>query len=348
MFSKLIGNDVTKLTLRRLIQQRRLPNSLLFVGPEGVGKKQFAIETARALLCGERTDGEACGACSSCQRAVKISPPNSDKAEDFDRIIFSEHPDVGVIFPLKRNVRIAAIRDLEREANFNPYEASARVFIIDDADLMKDAAANALLKTLEEPPATTHIILVTARPDVLLPTIRSRCQTIHFAPIERKAIEEYLIETCAFSHNEARLAAGVAHGSIGRAVEIDVAKYREMRDRAVRVLRSALIDNDTAALLKIAEELNDAKNKENFEPNLDILEAVVRDVWRLACGVDASKLLDPEMAQSYQGLARLAEPSRFANWLGEIELLRRNLAVNINRKVTTDALFLTMAAESGN
>jgi len=345
VFSRLIGNSVTKLTLRRLIDQRRLPNSLLFVGPDGVGKKQFAIETARTLVCRELTDGEACGTCSSCQRVGNFSPPTSDKAEDLDRIIFTEHPDVGVILPHKRNVRIAAIRDLEREANFNPYEAPARIFIIDDADLMKDAAANALLKTLEEPPATTHIILVTARPDVLLPTIRSRCQTIHFAPIERKAIEEYLIETRAFSHDEARLSAGVAHGSIGRAVDVDVAKYRDMRDRAVRVLRSAIVDDDTAALLKISEELNDAKNKDDFEPNLDILEAVVRDIWRLACGVDPSKILDPAMAESYQNLAQQGEPARFAKWLGEIEMLRRNLAVNINRKVATDAMFLTMAAE---
>src|SRR5690606_16301179 len=114
--STLIGNDVTKLTLRRLIQQRRLPNSLLFVGPEGVGKKQFAIEAARSLVCREPTDGEACGTCASCQRVGNISPPTSEKGEDFDRIIFGEHPDIGMIFPHKRNVRIGAIRDLEREA----------------------------------------------------------------------------------------------------------------------------------------------------------------------------------------------------------------------------------------
>lgn len=137
----------------------------------------------------------------------------------------------------------------------------------------------------------------------------------------------------------------MAHGSIGRAVEIDVAKYRDMRDRAARVLRSAVIDNDTAALLKVSEELNDAKNKDDFEANLDILEAVLRDVWRLSCGVDPSKILDPEMAESYQNLAQRAEPARFAAWLGEVEMLRRNLAVNINRKVATDAMFLTMAGE---
>lgn len=344
MFSRLIGNEVTKLTLRRLVHQRRLPNSLLFVGPDGVGKKQFAIETARALFCRQTSNDEACGSCSSCQRAGVFSPPTSEKPDDFDRVLFTEHPDLGFVLPFKRNVRIGAIRALEREANFNPYEAAARVFIIDDADLMKDAAANALLKTLEEPPETTHIILVTSRPDVLLPTIRSRCQTIHFAPVERKAIEEYLIGERAFSHDEARLAAGVAHGSIGRAVAIDVAEYREMRDRAVRVLRSAVIDSDMAALLKISEELNEAKNKDNFEANLDTLEAVLRDVWRLACGVDASKLLDPEMAGTYAEIAGSARPSQLACQLGEIEMLRRNLVVNINRKAATDSMFLTMAA----
>ena len=344
MFSRLIGNDVTKLTLRRLIHQERLPNSLLFAGPEGVGKKQFAIETARTLFCRQRVGDEACGVCSSCIRTGTFSQPTSDKKDVFERVHLSESPDLGFVLPFNRNILIGAIRVLEREANFNPYEAPARVFIIDDADLMKDAAANALLKTLEEPAETTHIILVTSRPDVLLPTIRSRCQTIHFAPVDRKAIENYLIEERAFSHDEARLAAGVAHGSIGRAVEIDVGEYREMRERAVRVLRSALIDGDAAALLKISEELNDAKNKDNFEANLDVLESVVRDVWRLACGVETSKLLDPEMAETYSRFAEQAAPARFAEWLSEIEEFRKTLIVNINKKVATDALFLTMAS----
>jgi len=344
VFSRLIGNDVTKLTLRRLIHQDRLPNSLLFIGPDGVGKKQFAIETARTLFCRQRVGDEACGVCSSCVRTGTFSPPTSEKKDDYKRIHFSENPDLGFVVPFKRNILVDAIRVLELEANFNPYEAPARVFIVDDADLMNDAAANALLKTLEEPPVTTHIILVTSRPDVLLPTIHSRCQKIHFAPVERKAIEKYLIEERAFSHDEARLAAGVAHGSIGRAVEIDVGEYRGMRERAVRVLRSALIDGDRAALLKISEELNDAKNADNFEANLGVLESVVRDVWRLACGVETAKLLDPEMADTYLRFAEQAAAARFAEWLGEIEDLRKALSVNINKKVATDSLFLTMAA----
>jgi len=343
VFSRIIGNEAAKIGLGRLIHQRRLPGSLLFSGPEGVGKKQFAIETARALACTEPNNDEACGACSSCVRMAALPPPSSN-ADDYKRVFFTQHPDLGFVLPNKRILRVDAIRDLEREVNFKPYEAAARTFIIDDADLMNDAAANALLKSLEEPPETSHIILITSRPDVLLPTIRSRCQVVHFAPVERKLIEEYLIEDRAFSHDEARLAAGVAHGSIGRAVGIDVANYRNMRDRAVRVLRAAAVESDTAALMRISEEINDAKNKDNFEAELDTLEAVVRDVWRLACGIDPAKLLDPEMAAEYQKIAEFAEPAQLAANLGEIEMLRRTLAVNINRKFATDAMFLTMAA----
>src|SRR3954452_18626551 len=183
MFSHLVGNETAKLTLRRLLKKERVPNSLLFAGPDGVGKRQFAIELAKAFLCREPVDGEPCGVCASCKRADVFIIPKSEKADDYDFVFFSEHPDLGMIIPFRRNVRINAIRALEKEANFRPYESQARFFIVDDAEKMADPAANALLKTLEEPAATTYIILITSRPNSLLPTIRSRCQTVRFAPV---------------------------------------------------------------------------------------------------------------------------------------------------------------------
>ena len=170
--------------LLRLVANNRVPSALLFDGPEGVGKRQFALELARSLVCLTACGHEACGECTACSRVGTFSLPTSEKGDDYDRVFLSQHPDVGLVIPYKRNLRVGAIRELEREAYFRPYEAGTRVFIVDDADKMNDAASNALLKTLEEPPSTSHIILISSRADSLLATIRSRCQTIRFGPVE--------------------------------------------------------------------------------------------------------------------------------------------------------------------
>ncbi|MGB2751560.1 MAG: DNA polymerase III subunit [Pyrinomonadaceae bacterium] len=343
MFSKLIGNDNAKRSLKRLLANGRVPNSLLFAGDEGVGKRQFALQVAKAFVCKEPTDNEACGVCAACRRVDVFVFPKSDKGDDFEQVFFSEHPDVGTVIPFKRNVRVDAIRDLEREANFRPYEAAARFFIIDDAHKMNDAAANALLKTLEEPPATSYIFLITSRPDSLMPTIRSRCQMMRFAPVETNEIERFLIDDRAFTHDEARLAARLARGSVGRAVSVDVIKFKTNRERMMGVLRNAVETGDRAALLRISEELNDAKNKESFEGNLDILESLIHDVWTLRMSGEDSRIVNTDLADALTRIADNAVGIDLASWLGGIETMRENFAVNINRKIAADALFVTMA-----
>ena len=343
MFKSLIGNGNVKLTLKRLIANGRVPNSLLFAGDEGVGKRQFALELAKAFVCKEPTDKESCGVCAACSRANVFVFPKSEKGDDFDAVFFSEHPDIGTVIPFKRNVRIGAIRDLEKEANFRPYEAPARIFIIDDAEKMADPAANALLKTLEEPAATTHIFLITSRPDSLLPTIRSRCQTLRFAPVATDDIEQFLIGDRAFSHDEARLAARLSRGSVGRAVSINVTQFRERRERMLGVVRNVIETGDRAALLRASEELNDAKNKDNFEDNLDILESLIHDLWSLRMSGDPSRLVNSDLSEPLASLAENAGNADMPRWLGEIETMRENFAVNINRKIAADALFVTMA-----
>ena len=342
MFRNLIGNDHVKKTLNRLLSNGRVSNSLLFAGDEGVGKRQFALELAKAHVCKEPAEHEGCGVCAACVRADAFAFPTSDKSDDYERVVFSKHPDIGMVIPFKRNVRINAIRDLEREANFRPYEAQTRFFIIDDAEKMNDAAANALLKTLEEPPATTYIFLITSRPDSLLPTIRSRCQTIRFAPVVAAEIEQYLINKRAFTTDEARLAARLARGSIGRAVSINVGQFREQRERMLGVVRNAIETGNRAALLRASEEMNDAKNKERFEENIDILESLIHDIWTLGVSSDATRVANTDMADELSKLAANAVNRDLPAWLIEIETMRDNFAVNINRKIAADSLFMTM------
>lgn len=346
MLSKLVGNPGAKQTLKRLLAKGRLPNSLLFTGPDSVGKRQFALEVARTIICaGQTADREACGVCASCRRIGEASiPAVTDKnKDDFKTVFFTNHRDVATVVPYKNFILVDAIRDLEKEANYRPFEAKTRFFIIDDADKMNDQAANALLKTLEEPPATSYIFLITSRPDSLLPTIRSRCQTLRFAPVSTDEIEQYLITTRAYSHHEAVLAARLARGQLGRAVTIDVAEFKEQRTRMFDVLKHALETGDRSALLKISEELNDAKNKERFAENLDILESLIHDVWSLGVSSDKKRVVNTDLEDELAKLTQNSPVTRLPDWLKLIETVRQTFVVNINRKVATDAMFMTMA-----
>ncbi len=341
MLDKLIGNDHIKTILKRFIANRRVPNSLLFAGEEGIGKRLFALEFAKSFVCLNPADGEACDKCKACLRANKFAFPKPDDRDDYRKVIFSEHADIGTVIPYKRNILVDAIRDLEREANFRPFEASSRFFIIDDADKMNAEASNALLKTLEEPPPTAHIFLITARPNALLPTIRSRVQTLRFAPVETKQIEDYLISTNQFSQSDAKILAKLAHGRLGSALELDLEKFRARRELMFKVLQSLLQTNDRAVLLQTAEEISDAKNKDDFEKYLDALQTLIHDVWTLKIG--GTEIVNADIESYLKRFSESADSKKLSGWLTEIELMRERFAVNINKKISTDALFMQMA-----
>ena len=343
MFGKIIGNDSVKDVLRHHLVGDRVPNALLFAGTDGVGKRLFALELAKAFLCRNNTKNEACGDCPACLRAGQFEFPKADDKDAHKKVIFSNHADVGTVIAYNRNILVDAIRDLEKEAYFRPYEGNARFFLIDDADKMNDAAANALLKTLEEPASTSHIILITSRPDTLLPTIRSRCQTVRFSPVETEKIEQFLISERKLAATDAKLSARLAFGSVGRALSIELGKLRDQREILLKVLVDAVENHDRVSLLQAAEKLNDAKNKDNFEASLEILITLIRDVWTLAFSGDDEKVINVDLALQLERLAENADTRRLAGWMSEIELLRESFAVNVNRKIATDALFLSMA-----
>ncbi|HZT57929.1 MAG TPA: DNA polymerase III subunit delta' [Pyrinomonadaceae bacterium] len=345
MFDTLIGNERAKEILRRMLREGRVPGALLFAGEEGLGKHLFAVELARALNCRSRRGVEACGVCSACTRAGKFQLPPADERDEHQKVIWSEHPDVGLIRPYKRNILVAAVRDLERECNFRPVEGSARVFIVEDADSLNEAASNALLKTLEEAPPTSHLILVSSRPASLLPTIRSRCQTIRFAPLAVEELESHLVKTRKRAGEEARLAAHLAGGRPGVALGLNLDTYRARRDSMLVVVESLAANvTDRARLLRAAEELGDAKNKDEYEPRLDVLEILIRDLWVLALGGADVRVVNQDIRDRLARLARDLRPASARRWLSAIEELRTQLAVNVNRRVATDALFLGMAA----
>ena len=345
MFDTLIGNERAKEILRRMLEQGRVPGALLFTGEEGLGKKLFAVELARAFNCRSRRGVQACGVCPACVRIGHFHLPPSDERDDHKKVARSEHPDVGMVVPYNRNILIDAIRDLERECNFRPVEGNARVYLIDNADSLNEPASNALLKTLEEAPPTTHLILITSRPAILLPTIRSRCQTVRFAPLAVEELESHLVENRERAGEEARLAAHLAAGRPGVALGLNLDKYRARRDAMLAVIEALASGNDRVRLLRAAEEMGDTKNKDEYEPRLDALEFLIHDLWLLSHGASEGRLVNYDLREQLARLASSLRPQRAARWLARVEELRTQLAVNINRRVATDALFLGMASE---
>jgi DNA polymerase III subunit delta' len=344
MFSSLIGNDEVKESLRRLLAGGRLPGSMLFTGEEGIGKKLFAIELAKVLNCRNRDGFEACHECSACKRISRSAfPPFGKEDDDKCRMVWSEHADVAMVRPHKHIIRVPPIRELEREANFRPFEGAVRVFIVEDAEYMNDQAANALVKKLEEPTATTHLILTTTNPTSLLPTIRSRCQVIRFAPIPAVEIQKYLIETRDIPPEDAALLAQTSRGSLGRALAGDVESYRERRDSMLAVLKALTLTGDRAQLLRSAEGLAAATDRDEYEKLLDVLETLIRDAWALALGRPGESIVNTDLLRPLQQIAGELRSEQAALWLTRIEELRAALEVNINRKISSDALLMSMA-----
>jgi DNA polymerase-3 subunit delta' len=337
-FSHLIGNKRVKEAIHRFLSAGRVPNALLFAGPEGVGKKQFSLELARLLVCQKPIENEACGECASCRRVTGfVFPGPSAEGKEYDTVFFSEHPDVGMVVPFNRTLRVESIRALEREANFQPFEASARIFIIDDAHKMNASSSNALLKTLEEPPPTSHIFLITSKPDVLLPTIRSRSQVLRFGRVDSSEIEHMLLTSHDHSQDDARLIAEYANGNVAWAASVDVDEFRRHLDLAIDLLRSAVLDQDIASVLKRAEKIHEARNGIDFERFMDVFEILIHRIW-------TSRLEPDHVPDQTAELAAVADPDKLSAWIQEIEDIRSSLSVNINKKIATDALLVGMAA----
>jgi DNA polymerase-3 subunit delta' len=347
MFSTLIGNDEVKEALSRLMTGGRVPGSLLFTGEEGIGKKLFALELAKALNCRNRSGVEACDECSSCKRIGNSSfppfPSTNDNKDNKERLIWSEHADVAMARPFRKIIRVTPMRELEREANFRPFEGAARVFIVEDADFMNEQAGNALLKTLEEPPATSHLILTTTNPMALLATIRSRCQMIRFAPIPAAAIEQFLVERSEVPAEDAKLLARISRGSLGRALAADIDDYRDRREAMLAILKSLTLTGDRAQLLRSSEALAASKDRSEYEQSLDVLEVLIRDAWSLSLGRSAESTINIDRLKDLERIAAQLRSEKAAVWLTTIEELRGALEVNLNRKIASDGLLVAMA-----
>jgi DNA polymerase III subunit delta' len=319
-FDSFVGNQRVVEILRRAVDQERLPHALIFAGPAGVGKRTLALLLAQHLNCLQPAGGSACNVCMSCRK-----------------IINATHPDVRVIEPDGAFIKIDRLRELIDEVAYQPFEGRYRVAILDGADQMRVEAANCLLKTLEEPPSRSILILLTAKPYLLLRTIRSRSRILQFGSIAEKEIEEYLANREGRSREDAQLAAALSNGSLGAALDFDADRHREIRRQALRFV-SVLLRRErfTPASLLAAGIV---KDKESFPAWVEMTATLLQDVYYAQVAperIGQRDLLDE--------LAGLAQPVPHAAVVAAIEAvkgLKAALQQNVNRQIALEALFLT-------
>ncbi len=263
-FAEIVGQDRALSHLRRAWVAGRLSQAYCFAGPPGVGKRTAALALAQAVNCqvasGPPADAamaDACGQCVSCRK-----------------IAGGLHPDVMEVRPEGKTViTIDQVRAVVAQASLRAYEGKTKVWILDPADLMQEPAANALLKTLEEPPGASLFVLVTAVPSALLATILSRCQEVRFDSLGERQLQEILIRH-GRTPEEAVAAAALGSGSAERALALDVAQTRAIRDRIVQSVWAAL--DSLTSILECAETLT--KDRVGFEVALEILASFSRDL----------------------------------------------------------------------
>jgi len=365
-FSDFHGNKRIAAALRGALRSGRVPHSLLFTGPRGVGKFTLARMFAQAANC-ERLTDDACGECDTCKRIGLLAEPQrlieqglAERGESADAatvervpLILQTHPDVWALVPdpvrLKNPVarpmlRIGQLRAVQRAAYFQP-TGRRRVFILEGADTMRWDAANVFLKILEEPPGTATLILTASSGSALLPTIVSRCLQFHFAPLAQEEVEEILKEKSRRSPAEIRRAAQLAEGSPGAALEMDVNAALESRREALRILERAARGQGFAQLFASTSAM--AKNKDaSFEEQLEVFYGLLCDLLELTSGVREPALRNVALAKELAALARTVDAKWVMRALRSLDELHAGARRNANRQLGFDAMAVSLAPEA--
>lgn len=345
-----LGNEHVVEILRRAIQQDRLPHAMIFAGPAGVGKCTLAVLLAQYLNCPSPKGESGCGTCAVCRRIAAVIETRSKECLTLEKGFcgacancvarMQRHPDIRIVEPEKTTIGIDQVRGMIAEVAYQPFEARYRVVILDPADQMRQEAHNSLLKTLEEPPSRTIIILVTTNPYVLLDTIRSRSRMLQFGGIPQRLIEEYLTKRERRSPQEAHLAAIFSGGSLGIALSFNTDQYKELRALALQFVTLLLVKGRFSAASALAADV--AKEKENFQLWLESAAAIVQDVYYAQVAPERIGQLD--LLEELKRLGQAVPRDVVISALERLKELKLALFRNLNRQLALEAMFLGLTA----
>ncbi|MFZ5642782.1 MAG: DNA polymerase III subunit delta' [Bacillota bacterium] len=318
----IIGHEEIVKILRGSVITGRVAHAYLFSGPEGVGKLTAALAFAGALMCLRTVEGDACGECEGCRRVAG-----------------GIHPDVELLRPEGATIKISQIRQLTASTHRGPATGKWAVRIVEGSDLMTPEAANSLLKTLEDPFPGVIIVLVSHRPQAIIPTVISRCQYMYFQPLLKTNIVKGMIRIAGVSEDDAVLAASLAGGSLGKALDF-FSSGLALRDSAFDTIRK-LAGASVEEALSLAGRFSD--KKEGVIPLLEMMILWFRDMLLYNETSNKRHLINSDREAEIAGLSERYGTGRLLEIINDIEMAKGSLIASANVQLALEVLFLRLA-----
>lgn len=323
-FKDVMGHERPIQLLQRAMAQDKVVHSYLFSGNEGIGKSLVALQFAKALNCLEgdhQVDG--CDRCSSCKK-----------------IDHHLHPDVSLIEPEGQTLKVERVREILSALAYRPYEGRRRVIILSAADRMAPHMSNTLLKTLEEPPLHTVIILLANTPRWILPTILSRCQSIRFNPLPWVLVSDWLKRERGLGEDEARLLASLSEGSPGKALEIKEEISGIPREELLRGWigsKSLTLEEKEVWVESLPQQ------RENLHLILEMAKTLLRDLIVLKTTAEGSKLIHSDLSEQMESIAQSWDLSPLLKRMDALHRASQAVRMNANTRLALEAMMLSWA-----
>ena len=323
-FKDVVGHEQIIEHLSNSLKNNKVSHAYIFCGEDGTGKNMLAKLFAKALQC-EAGYGDSCGMCRSCKQVESGNQPDI-------RWVTHEKP---------ASIGVDEIREqVNNDIAIKPYSSKYKIYIIDEAEKMTPQAQNALLKTIEEPPAYGLVMLLTNNASMLLPTIRSRCVTLNMKAIASDKIQEHLIKTCEIPDYKARICASFAQGNLGKAIKMATSPdFNELHESVLNLVKN-VDDMDIYVVMDAIKKLSE--HKAEIYDIIDMMMVWYRDILMLKLTNDPNLLIYPE---EYSALSKRASKSTFEgldNIIRAMETAKVRLKANVNFDTALEMMLLTI------
>ena len=323
-FSEIVGHEQIKEHMQAAIRDKKPFHAYLFQGEEGVGKEALARTFAAGLQCQSESTDKPCKECVSCRQMES-----------------GNQPDVIWVTREKASLGVDEIREqLCNTMDIKPFSSPYKIYLVPEAEKMTEAAQNALLKTIEEPPEYGIVILMTSNISALLPTIQSRCLTMAFRPLSTAVVESFVKEHCQVPDYQARASAAFAQGNLGKAMRYAKSEdFIERKDHIISLLRH-VEQMDLSEMLAVIKDLG--TRKDEVRDYIDLMVLWYRDVLLFKATKDINQLLFQDEASYISREASHRSYEKIEEILQAFEKAKVRLRANVNFDITMELMLLTL------
>lgn len=324
LYTDVLGHENIINQIKAAVRNNMVSHAYIFNGEDGSGKRMVAKAFAQALLC-ERDEEEGCGECRFCKQTINDNNP------DLVWVSHEKPASIGV-----EDVKEQLVQDIE----IKPYNGRYKVYIIDEAEKMTVQAQNAVLKTIEEPPAYSVIIFLTNNDEMFLPTIMSRCLVLNFKPLAENVISDYLMTNYKLPEYEAGMCAAYSQGRLGKAVMLaESGDFANIKDEALRLVKN-VYTYDIPDLVDAVKKVS--AYKINITDYIDILQMWYRDVLLFKVTKDANRLVFTDEINAIRKQASKSSYEGLEKILEGLVTAKTRLRANVNFDLTIELMLLNI------